>query len=73
MQTNPLNALNISHLVNKFRDGTTVIEVEAVERQFLGDDIELLHAQCHQLPHFLQNLFHRTADMGARDNRDGTV
>ena len=49
------------------------VNIYAVVGEFLSDNLKLLHAFCHQFAHLLQNLFLRTGNVLAGDDRNGAV
>ena len=73
MQANPFHAWNISHLADEFGNMMLAVNIYAVVGEFLSDNLKLLHAFCHQFAHLLQNLFLRTGNMLAGDDRNGAV
>ena len=52
---------------------TFAVDVHSVVCQFLSDNLELLHATCHQFAYFLKYLLLRTAYVLAGDNWYGTI
>ena len=68
VQTNPLHTLYICDVRDKVGDMTFAVNVHSVVCQFLSDNLELLHATCHQLAHLLKYLLFRTAYVLAGDN-----
>ena len=73
MQTNPLHALDISHLFYEFGNTLFAIQVYAVVGQFLCDDLKLLRTLTHQPAHLVQDLLHGAALVSARNQWDGAV
>ena len=73
MQTNPLNARDVGHLADEFGDMMLAIDIHAVVGKFLSDDLELLHAVGYQFAHLVEDIFLRTGNVLARDERNGAI
>ena len=73
VQTNPLHTLYICDVRDKVGDMTFAVDVHSVVCQFLSDNLELLHATCHQFAYFLKYLLLRTADVLTSDNWYSTI
>ena len=73
MQTNPLHALYLSHVLDQFGDMLLAVDIYTVVSQFLGNHIKLPGTLTHQIAHLIEYLIHRTALMPTRNQRDGTI
>ena len=73
MQANPFHPFNLSHSVNQFSNTLLAIQVNAIECQFLGNNLELLHAFMNKTLHFPQNILHGSAHMLSRNDRYGAI
>ena len=73
VQTNPLDALNISHLFNEFSDMLLAVDVHTVIGQFLCNNLEFTCSLTDQPAHLVENLLHGTTLMTARNERNGTI
>ena len=50
-----------------------LVKVDAVISKFLGDDLELAYALCHQFPDFIKDFLHGTALVAACNDGNGAV
>ena len=73
VQTNPLHALYVSHLLNEFSNMLLAIDIYAIVRQFLGNHLKLLGSLTHQIAHLVKYLVHRTTLVLTGNNRYSAV
>ena len=73
VQSNPLNSLDIGHLLYQLCYVLLAVKVDTIVGQFLGNNLELLGALTDQIAHLLQNVFHRTTLVAARNQRNGAI
>ena len=73
MQTDPLDALDRRQLPAQPREAAFAVEVSAVARQLLGNDLKFLDALCHQALHFRHNVLDAAALLLACNNGDGAI
>ena len=73
MQTNPLHARDVGYPLHQFRQGHSLIAIEAIKRKILGDHLEFFHALRHQATNLVYNLVHRTGLISPGYDRDRAV
>ena len=73
VETNPFDALDISHLFNEFCDMLLAVDINTVVSQFLSNDLKLARALTHQPAHLIQNLLHGTTLVATRNQWNGTI
>ena len=73
MQTNPLHARDVGYPLHQFRQGHSLIAIEAIKRKILGDHLEFFHALRDQATHLVYDLVHRTGLISPGYDRDRTV
>ena len=73
VQSNPLHSGNVRHLLNELSDMLLAVNIDTIVGQFLGNNLELLGALTDQIAHLLQNVFHRTTLVAARNQRNGAI
>ena len=73
MQANPLHSWNVGHTFHQFSNVLLTVNVNTIVRQFLGNDIQLLHALANQPAHLVKDFLHGTALVTPRNERNSTV
>ena len=73
MQTNPLHARDVGYPLHQFRQGHSLIAIEAIKRKILGDHLEFFYALRDQATNLVYDLVHRTGLISPGYDRDRTV
>ena len=73
VEPDPLDAGQTGHAVHELGYHAFAVEVCAVARQLLCDDLKLLDAFCHQRLDFLQDVLYGAALLPSRDDGYSTV